>query len=155
MPESESEPAPNVENPNLMINGIARARILDANTFEAHIWLAQRALEAEELQLASAHIRLARELQNAIVNRGTRARIERSARREWNTSPSARREVLNALDKLRDRCARCGRPGEQRTLLTVVATFDDKNRVDGEPRWVHIDSLGYELRSDHPFTLHV
>lgn len=148
---------PNVKNSDLTpIGGVPRGLILDANTFEAHIWLAQRALDAEELNLASAHIRLARELQNAVANRAMRAREVRNAARAWNASSEQRRAAIAGVNaRTRDRCVKCGRPGDQRIRRVDPQTPKEDAALPGATYWVHIDSLGYALPSDHPFTLHV
>lgn len=83
------------------IAGAPRDMILEANTYEAHAWLAHRAIDAEELTLAITHLRLAIELEEAIIARGDRALVERAGRDAWQKASSgAREQALGRLDTM-------------------------------------------------------
>lgn len=80
---------------------LTEEQMLEANTYEGHIWHAQRAIAREELVLAITHLRLAIELQEAIATRGERALVERAGRDAWQkASPAAREQALDRLNAM-------------------------------------------------------
>lgn len=80
---------------------LTEEQMLEANTYEGHIWHAQRAIAREELTLAITHLRLSIELQEAIAARGERALVERAGRDAWQkASPAAREQALDRLNTM-------------------------------------------------------